>query len=391
MMDRPVDTKELLSRGVAKVVVADHLTRRLGAGDKLTVKLGIDPTGAELHLGHAVVLRKLRDFAAGGHKIVLIIGDFTAQVGDPSDLEAERQPLTKEEISANMTDYIKQVEPILGKPGKGFEVRYNSEWLDTLGSAEFIKLMGAATLQQVTQRDDFHKRMDAGKAVSMTEVIYSLLQGYDSVAIGSDLEVGGADQELNLLMGRQVQKRFGKPEQDVMTFELLEGTDGRKMSKSYDNFIALRDEPADMYGKIMRVHDDLVERYFLLCTDLPESEITKIMSEPPRSSKARLAEEIVAIYHGPEPSKAAEAEFNEVFRDKGKPSEIPAFTLPDGEMNIVDLLEASHLVASRSEARRLIDQGGVRVDDQVVDNYEVKISSDALMIQVGKRRFLSVR
>lgn len=388
-----MEAKELLSRGVVDCVVREHLEKRLETGEKLTVKLGIDPTGAELHLGNAVPLRKLRDFARAGHRIVFIIGDFTARVGDPADQDAERTMMGEDEIRSNMAEWLDQVRPILGDAGRDFELRYNSEWLEEFDAADMLKLLSSATVQQVTQRDDFKQRMEAGKPVNLVESIYSLLQGYDSVAIEADLEVGGYDQHLNLLMGREVQKHYGQEPQDVLTFELLEGTDGRKMSKSYGNYIALRDAPADMYGKVMRVRDDLVGRYFLLTTDLSISEIEETESLSPRDRKARLAREIVTLYHGPEAAQSAEAEWGRVFRDKETPSEVEEYVLARPTINIVELLEVSGLAPSKSEARRLIDQGAVRVDGAPIGDYDTEIAAntEGVLLQVGKRRFLRIK
>jgi tyrosyl-tRNA synthetase len=384
-----MEARQLLSRGIAEVIDRSHLEARLKRGDKLTVKLGIDPTGSSLHLGHALILRRLREFARAGHHVIFIIGDFTAQVGDPSDQSAERQPLTSEEIEANMADWLEQVESVLGKAGKDFEVRYNSEWLAHLTAQQIAELMKTATWQQLSGRADFKKRITAGKELSMLEMFYPLLQGYDSVAIRADLEVGGTDQTFNLLMGRQVQKRYGLPEQDVMTFELLEGTDGKqKMSKSAGNFIALKDEPAQMYGKVMSIPDSAIGRWFLLTTDLTEAEIRKTEKLAPRERKARLAREIVAIYHGPDAAERAEGEFTRVFKEKDAPADVAEFALPKAGLTIVELLEVCGLTGSKSEARRLIDQGGVKLDGKVIDSYDQKISSG--LLQVGKRRFLRI-
>lgn len=388
-----MEAKELLSRGVVDCVVREHLETRLASGEKLNVKLGIDPTGAQLHLGNAIPLRKLRDFARAGHRVVFIIGDFTARVGDPADQSAERKAMTEETIRSNMADWIEQVRPILGEAGKDFELRYNSEWLEEFDAVDMLKLLSSATVQQVIQRDDFKQRLEAAKPVNLVESIYSLLQGYDSVAVEADLEVGGYDQRLNLLMGREVQKHYGQKPQDILTFELLEGTDGRKMSKSYENYIALRDAPADMYGKVMRVRDDLVDRYFLLATDLPEAEIEETKSLSPRDRKAALAREIVALYHGPDAAEAAEGEFNQVFRDKESPSQIEEYILAAPSINIVELLEVTGLASSKSEARRLIDQGAVKADGAPIGDYEAEIAAnaDGVLLQVGKRRFLRIK
>ena len=379
-----------MSSGVAEVIDRAHLERRLEAGDKLVVKLGIDPTGSELHLGHTVPLRKLREFARLGHKVILIIGDFTAQVGDPSARETERSTLSREQIETNMESYLSQVEPILGKPGQDFEVRHNSEWLGSLTPYQSAELMKSATWQQLSSRADFKKRIISGRPLTMLEMYYPLLQGYDSVAISADLEVGGTDQTYNLLMGRQVQPHYDQPPQDIMTFPLLVGTDGKKkMSKSAGNYISLSDGPGEMYGKLMRVPDSLIDTYLELCTDLDSNQITG----PPRDRKARLAHEIVHLYHGESAADLAAAEFTKVFRDHELPEEIPEYVMNEPSQNILELLEITGLVRSKSEARRLIDQGGVKIDGAVIGDYETSISGNAegVLLQVGKRRFLRVK
>lgn len=386
-------TKDLLTRGVDEVIERASLEKKLASGKKLRVKLGIDPTSPDLHLGHSVVLRKMRHFQDLGHKAVLIIGDFTGRVGDPSGRSKERNTLTKAEVQKNMKKYLEQAEKIIDI--QKVEVRYNSEWLGK-NVEDILELTKAGTVQQVLARQDFQERIKKNQKVSILETLYPLLQGYDSVKVKADVELGGTDQLLNLLMGRHVQRYFDMTEQDVVTVPLIEGTDGsKKMSKSKNNYIALNEKPKEMYGKIMSINDNLITKYFALCTDRPNEEIIKIENAlkakklNPRSAKADLAREIVSIYHNPEKAEKAEAEFNRVFQSKKLPTKIPTFTLKQSEVHILDLMIQSGLAQSKNEASRLIKQGGVRVgDEKILDPQEViRITKQGVILQVGKRRF----
>lgn len=391
--------KEILTRGVAEVIERSHLERALKSKKKLRVKLGIDPTAPDLHLGHAVVLRKLKQFQDLGHKIVLIIGDFTAQIGDPSGRSEERKPLSKKEIERNLKDYLAQAGKVLDI--KKVEVRRNSEWH---GSRSFgVNLMHTAqalTLQQVTERDDFQKRIKQGLKISILEVLYPLLQGYDSVAVKADVELGGTDQTFNLLAGRKVQRGFRVQEQDILTVPLLEGTDGvRKMSKSFGNYIALNDPPAEMFGKLMSIKDGLIVKYFELCTDVPEKKITEIKKLlkakklNPRDAKMILAYEIVSLYHGKAKAKAASGEFERVFRTGEMPDKIPQIKLKKKKIGIVDLLVEIGFASSKSAATRLVEQGGVRTNgDRITSPKEIiEIPKTGIIIRAGKRRFAAVK
>ena len=389
--------KQVLLRGVEEVIERAHLAKALSGSKKLRVKLGIDPTSPDLHIGNAVVLRKLKQFQDLGHKIILIVGDFTAQVGDPSDQDTERKALSKQEIKRNMKNYLAQVGKIIDI--KKTEIRYNSEWLGE-SVEEILRLTGAATINQVIGRADFQKRIKKGQKVSLMEALYSLLQGYDSVKVRADVELGGTDQLLNLLMGRQVQRYYGQAEQDILTVPLLEGTDGvRKMSKSYGNYIGLDDSPSDMFGKVMSIRDSLIVKYFVLCTDVPMKEISGIEKSlsrkkaNPRDAKARLAYEIVKLYHTDKKAKAAEAEFNRVFKKKKLPTRIPVKNVKKKNAKLDELLVLTGTAKSKSEAGRLITQGAVRLDEvRMTDPKEtVKISDKGVLLQVGKRKFVRVR
>ncbi|MDZ4231574.1 MAG: tyrosine--tRNA ligase [Patescibacteria group bacterium] len=389
--------RRILTRGVDQVVVCKHLERALSGSKKIRVKLGIDPTSPDLHLGHAVVLRKLRDFQLLGHKAVFIIGDFTAKVGDPSGRSKERPILTDKEIASNMRDYLSQAGKIIDV--KKAEIRYNSEWLGE-NVAEILELAKSATLNQVSERADFQARIKKGQKVTLLEAFYSLLQGFDSVKVRADVELGGTDQLLNLLMGRQVQRHYDIKEQDVLTVPLIEGTDGTdKMSKSKGNYIGLNEPPKGMFGKIMALPDKLIYKYFELCTDLPESELKIIKtalgkkSTNPMDYKLRLAREITSLYHGKIAASQSEKEFIKVFRQKGAPSKVAIKILPKKAYLAVDLLVAVNMATSKGEARRLITQGGVRIDEIRISSptERIPLSSKAKMLQVGKHRFLRVK
>jgi tyrosyl-tRNA synthetase len=372
-----------LLRGAVDVVERESLEAALAAGKRLRVKLGIDPTAPDLHLGHAVLLRKLRSFQDAGHAAVLIIGDFTATIGDPSGKSAARPPLTESQVRDNMRAYLAQAGKILDTAA--LEVRRNSEWLGD-SFRTILSLLRAASVQQALHRADFAKRMEEGNEISIIELVYPLLQGYDSVAIGADLELGGTDQLFNVLMGRQVQKEFGKPAQHIATMPLLEGTDGvRKMSKSAGNYIALADAPADMYGKIMSVPDALMPKYFELLTDLSFPH-----DLPPREAKGLLARTIVAWLHGAEEARTAEEAFIKQFAKKETPEDAPELRITDNGLGITELLTAAG-VKSKSEARRLIEQGGVSLDGApVTDPGTAAAYRNGSVLQIGKRHFFKI-
>jgi len=368
------------------VDIADkaHLEAALASGKKLRVKFGIDPTAPDLHLGHAVVLRKLRAFQDAGHQAVLIIGDFTAMIGDPTGKSTTRPTLTKEQVKANLDTYLAQAGAILDI--KTVEIRHNSEWLSE-SLPKLIELMGKVSIQQVLHRADFKKRMGEDVDISMLEIMYPLLQGYDSVAVQADVELGGTDQTFNMLMGRRVQRAFNVPEQDVMTLPLIEGTDGEhKMSKSLGNYIALNDNPFDMFGKIMSLPDALIPKYFALLTDIPMP-----IDMKPRDAKALLARTIVQGYFGAKAGEDAEQEFINVHGKKEIPADIPELYITGNEISIIDLLLLAE-VKSKAEARRLIEQGGVKIDGVTVTQTEALITiKNEGVLQIGKLKFFRIK
>lgn len=382
---------DLLSRGVAEIIDREHLEKALKSGKRLRVKLGIDPTGAKIHLGRAVALRKLREFQDLGHKVVLVIGGFTAQIGDPSDKLSKRPMLSEAAVRKNMADYKRQLGKILDL--RKVEFRNNNDWLRKLNFKEIANLAESFSVLQMLERRNFKERFLRREEISLREFLYPLMQGYDSVAIKADVELGGTDQLFNLMAGRVIQKYYGKKEQDILVNEMLEGTDGRKMSTSWGNVINISDEPNDMYGKVMAVDDKLIPKYFLLCTDLSEEEIESIVaSSNPRDAKAKLAWEITAYYHGDEDAKEAESHFNRVFREKEIPLDIETFKAPFPKTNIVDLIVAAEMAASRSEAKRLIEQGGVSVGEKRIDDLyrTIEIPAEGIVLQVGKRKFKKI-
>ena len=390
--------KELLTRGVEEVLIKEDLEKKLLSGRSLRIKFGIDPTGSVLHLGHAVVLRKLKEFQDLGHQIIFLIGDFTARIGDPTGRVSARKIMEDKEINENMKTYIKQASIILNM--SKVEIRYNSKWLGKLNFEELIKLTSKVTFAQVAQRADFKARIKNDVDLSLQEFMYPVMQGYDSVMLKSDVEIGGTDQKFNLLMGRQLQKRYNQEQQDIVTCPLLEGLYGKdKMSKSLNNYIALTEEPKGMYGKIMSLTDNLIIRYFELCSYLPLEDINKFKQQlknnkiNPRDLKMKLAREIVRIYHGEKKAQQAEEHFVKTVQNKEIPDEVRSKKLEVRSMNIINLLMEVKLVGSKGEARRLIAQNGIKVDGKIVEdaNLEIKISKDGVLIQRGKRQFVKVK
>ncbi len=383
--------EELLSRNVAEVIEKDHLRAALASGKKLRVKLGIDPTSPDLHLGHAVVLRKLRAFQDLGHKVMLIIGDFTAQVGDPSGRSETRKMLSPGEVKHNEKEYLRHAGKVVDV--KKAEIFHNNEWFGRAGLAEVMQLAAAASMQQILRRADFKKRLAENVDVTMLEMLYPLLQGYDSVRVRADVELGGTDQLFNLLMGRQVQKRFGMPEQDILTVPLLEGLDGvKKMSKTYGNYIGLDDEPTDMFGKTMSLPDSLITKYFMFCTGLSEGEIGKLKKTlKPKVLKERLALEIVKLYHGDAAAKRAEEYFEKTFSKKEGATDAPELVFARKSLTVLDLVIASGAVKSKSEARRLIEQGGLDLDGKTIkDPQKVLQLKGGEAVKIGKKRFFKI-
>lgn len=386
---------DLLERGVAEVNVYDDLKKRLEAGGKLRVKFGIDPTGFDLTLGHAVPLRKLKKFQDAGHQVVLLFGTFTGQIGDPTGKSQTRKQLTKEEVLAHTETYLEQAAKILDVDN--IEVVYNDEWLEGMTFADVLKLAGNFTVAQMLERDMFQERMKSGKEINLVEFMYPLMQGYDSVPIKADVEIGGTDQLFNMMAARPIQKRLEMRPQNVMTVPILVGLDGSdKMSKSLGNYIALNDSAQDMFGKTMSIPDHLIAQYFELATEVPMPEIEAMVKEMeaganPRDFKVKLAKEIVVMYYDQEAADQAEQQFVQVFQKGMNPDEIELKSVGRAKMNIVDLLAETGLCASKSEARRLVEQGGVKVDDEKVEGIDMELDlAEERLIKAGKRKFLRV-
>jgi tyrosyl-tRNA synthetase len=392
-MNKSEQIKEILSRGVDEVIDRKHLEQRLKSSKKLRIKLGIDPTSPNIHIGRAVALWKLRAFQDLGHKVIFIIGDFTGIIGDSSDKDSERPLLTFEQVRKNMKTYAKQAFQILDP--KKTEVRYNSEWLGKLGHLEMARMANLFGLKEFMSREVIARRLKVGKRVSYLETLYPLFQGYDSVAVKADVELGGIDQRFNLLTGRPIQKYYKQEPQDIITVKYLLGTDGRKMSSSWGNVINLTDKPNDMYGKVMSLPDNLIIQYFELATLVPLSKIKEYAKKlksgtNPRDLKVKLATEIVSMYHGKQKAAKATAEFDKVFSKKDKPSRIKSVKV--NSRMIVDVLFETKLVSSNSEARRLIQQGGVRLNDQVItDIHAMPELKSGSILQVGKRKFVKIK
>jgi len=367
-----------------QIHVDDHLRARLERGDTLRVKLGLDPTAPDLHVGHLVVLDTLRMFQDEGHTVVVIIGDYTAMIGDPSGRSETRPMLTEAQVENNAETYFKQLDLVLDR--KKIEVRRNSEWLASMSAADILRLLAKATLQQVLQREDFADRIKSGAAVGAHEILYPFNQAYDSVAVKADVEIGGTDQLFNLLFGREIQKAYGQEPQDIAVFPLLEGTDGvQKMSKSLGNYIGINEPPEEIYGKTMSIPDTLIEKYMLLISGLDSGERDASRSLHPRDRKAMLAHQLVKRLHGDEAARRAEEDFELRFRQRGTPREMRDIRRA---ADLVTTMVDGKLATSRGEARRLIQQEGVRVNGTKIDaEYELK---DGDVIQVGRRQFARV-
>lgn len=391
----PKKIEEVFNRGVEEIIEKESLIRKLKSGKRLRIKHGIDPTGPKIHIGRAAQFLKLRNFQELGHQIVLIIGDFTAQIGDASDKQAMRRPLSEKEVKENIKDYIPQIAKILDI--NKVELHYNSEWLKKLTAKKLLNLAMNFTAQQMIQRRNFKERWEQRRPIGLHELYYPLLQGFDSVAIRADVELGGFDQLFNLKIGRAIQKVFNQKPQDVMVLKMLFGLDGRKMSTSWGNVVNITEIPQEMYGKIMSMQDELIPDYFELCTRLPLEEIKRIKKElkekkaNPRDLKARLAREIVNFYHGERLGYLAEKEFNQIFKEKKLPSKIPEIKIREKSLNILNLLVKTKLVSSKSEAERLISQNAVEIDGTLKKDWResIRIKRD-MMIKVGKRRFVKI-
>ena len=382
--------KELLTRGVEESIDAKNLQKRLESGKQLRVKLGIDPTSAHIHLGRSIPLLKLRDFQELGHQIVFIVGDATGVIGDTSDKESERPMLTREDVANNLKNYKEQVGKILDLDK--IEFRHNSEWLNKLSYDEIGEHANVFSLAEFISRDNIRKRLDAGTRVSLREVLYPLMQGYDSVSIKADVELGGTDQRFNLLAGRTLQAHFGQEPQDILMNPLVAGTDGRKMSSSWGNTVNLTDEPNDMFGKIMSIPDDLIITYFTCMTREPlalvrEYEAQLASGTNPRDVKMLLGKAIVSFYHSVEASEIAEAQFINTFSKKQTPDDMPE--LSPVSTNIVDVLIEAGFATSKGDARRAIDGGGVRINEDTVESHDVEVKSGDV-VNKGKRHFVRI-
>lgn len=369
-----LQVEELLSRGVSEIIDKENLEKKLSSGKKLRVKLGIDPTSPNIHIGRAIPLWKLKAFQDLGHEAVFIVGDFTALIGDTSDKETERPMLQEEEVKSNMETYLDQAFKILG-PAKT-EIHYNSEWLSPLGFIEIGKMANAFSLHEFESREVISRRLKEGKRIALQEVLYPIMQGYDSVAVKADVELGGTDQRFNLLAGRTIQPLYNQEPQDILTTELVEGTDGRKMSSSWGNVINITDEPDNMFGKVMSIKDELVPKYFELCTRVSLGEIDKISSEHPKEAKMRLAYEIAKMYHGAMAAKEAQKNFEETFSKGGIPKDIKTVQAKAGEP-LVEILLKEGLVSSKSEFNRLDKEGAIKEIESGV-------------YRIGKHRFLKI-
>jgi len=392
-----------LRKGAVEIIREDELRAKLQksarTGKPLRVKLGADPTAPDIHLGHTVVIRKLRAFQELGHTAIFLIGDFTGLIGDPSGKSATRPQLSREEINANAETYKQQIFKLLDRDKTVID--FNSRWMDQLGSAGFLRLASHVTVRQILERDDFHQRLEDNRPLALHEVMYPLVMAYDSVALEADVELGGTDQKFNLLMGRSLQREYGQESQIAVITPLLEGTDGvQKMSKSLDNYIGISEPPQEIFGKVMSISDDLMWRYYELCTDLTVNQIAAVRrvaengERNPRDIKAELAKMIVKDFYSPSDAERAEDEFNRIFRSKQAPEEIEELALSSSTWKLARLLVETALAPSMAEARRLIEQGGVSVDGErrTRHDFEVLIGpGHAPLIQVGKRRFIRVR
>lgn len=382
---------EILTRGVEDVIVKEDLRAALVSGRQLRIKLGVDPTGPKIHLGRAIPLRKLREFQKLGHQIVFIVGDFTAQVGDASDKSEKRPMLTRAQIDDNLKDYKSQISKILDLSKTEFV--YNNDWLSKLSFDEVTKLAECFSVQQMLARRNFKDRFDKGVEISLREFLYPMMQGYDSVAVKADIEIGGFDQLFNLKAGRVVQEYYGQPKQNLMTVTMLEGTDGRKMATSWGNLITIVDEPFDMFGKLMSVRDDLIIKYFTLCTDVSLADIADIEKElangaNPRDIKMRLATEIVTMYHSEKDASLAKASWIETFSNGGVPDNIPEFHVKEGK-ELAELLVEQGIVSSKTDWRRLVEDGAVADTDGNTIT-DPKVVAYSATLKIGKKRFVKV-
>lgn len=386
----------LITRGVDEVLVEQELKDKLAENRQLTVKAGFDPTAPDLHLGHTVLINKLRIFQELGHKVVFLIGDFTGMIGDPTGKNVTRKPLSREDVLANAETYKEQVFKILD-PIKT-EVRFNSEWMNELGAAGLIKLASRQTVARMLERDDFKKRYQGGQPIAIHEFLYPLVQGWDSVALKADIEMGGTDQRFNLLMGRELQKEEGQRPQTVITVPLLEGLDGvQKMSKSLGNYVGITDAPNDMFGKIMSVSDDLMWKYFELLSFRSDSDLTELKESiaaggNPRDAKVALAKELIARFHSEADAEAAEQDFIQRFQKNAIPDDMPEIELKltAEQRGLANVLKEAGLVVSTSEAMRMVKQNAVRIDGEKAEDARITCAVGTAVYQVGKRKFARI-
>ena len=396
-MSAVTDALDLIKRGSEEILIESELLDKLKTGRSLRIKAGFDPTAPDLHLGHTVLINKLRQFQDLGHEVLFLIGDFTGMIGDPTGKSATRPPLTRDEVIENARTYEQQIFKILD-PEKTL-VMFNSSWMNDMSSAELIELAAKHTVARMLERDDFSKRYQSGQSISSHEFLYPLIQGYDSVAMKADVELGGTDQKFNLLVGRELQKHYGQSPQTVVTMPILEGLDGvQKMSKSLNNYIGISEAPDEMFGKLMSISDDLMWRYFELLSFRPMNEIQGFRQEiadgkNPRDIKFLLGEEIVARFHAPSAANQARENFIARFQQGAMPDDIPETTLPapEGGLPIANILKEAGLTSSTSEALRMIRQGAVKIDGEKVTDTKLEIASGTTHVyQVGKRRFARV-
>ncbi len=375
-----------IRRGTNEIISEEELKKKLSSGKKLRIKLGVDPTAPDLHLGHSVIINKLKTFQDLGHQVVFLIGDFTAKIGDPSGRSATRPMMTEDQIIKNVKTYQDQVFKILDKSKT--EVVFNSKWLSELGIEGLLKLASKHTVAQMLVRDDFEKRYKNDVPISIVEFMYPLLQAYDSVVLKADVELGGNDQKFNLLLGRDMQRDDGQAPQIVITMPLLEGTDGvRKMSKSYNNYISLNDVPGEMFGKIMSISDELMYRYYELLT---QDDLETVKKMHPRDAKVALAKQIVERYWTKQDAQNAEDEFNKIFAKKDLPTDIEEYVCPINKIKTSQLLTDSQMVSSKNEARRLIEQGGVKINSEKINSDEEIEIKNEMIVQAGKRKFRKI-
>lgn len=387
---------QIINHNVDEIISETPLLKRLESKQKLRIKLGVDPTKPDLHLGHAVTLWKLKEFQDLGHTVIFLIGDYTARIGDPSGRNTTRPVLSDQEINQNTQTYLEQVGKILDVDK--CEIRRNSEWFAKMNFIDIIKLLSKVTVAQVIEREDFQTRLKEGTDVGMNEMIYPIMQGYDSVELHADIEIGGADQKLNMLMGRDLQRKFNQPEQEIMIMPLLLGTDGvKKMSKSLDNYIGISEPTKEQLGKIMSIPDSLILDYWKLCTNITDDELETIANElksgtNPRDIKIRLAKTIVALYHNQTAADQAETDFIKTFRQGELPADIPTIQIPPISTTITDLLINAKLVDSKSEARRMVEQKAVKIDQELITSPDQNITPQSgMVIQIGKRKYVQLQ